>query len=94
MLAAMALFVEGDIHDMNALKNSLAVLINIVAMGWFLAKGLVVLVPCLALMAGAVIGGYASAKVSQRIASDKLRYGIVVYGLVMTAWFFYRLADG
>jgi len=91
MLAAMALFVEGDIHDMNALKNSLAVLINIVAMGWFLAKGLVELVPCLALMAGAIIGGYGSARVSQKVASDKLRLGVVAYGLIMTAWFFIRL---
>lgn len=91
MLAAMALFIEGDIHDMNALKNTLAVVINVVAMGWFLGKGLVVLVPCLALMAGAIIGGYVAGKVSQNVPSEKLRIGVVVYGLVMTAWFFLRL---
>ena len=91
MLAAMALFVVGDMHDMNTLKNTLAVVINVVAMGWFLAKGLVLLVPCLALMAGAIIGGYVAGRVSQRVPSDKLRVGVVVYGLVMTAWFFFRL---
>jgi len=90
MLAAMALFVVGDMHDMNALKNTLAVVINVVAMGWFLAKGLVLLVPCLALMAGAIIGGYVAGRLSQRVPSDKLRIGVVVYGLVMTAWFFFR----
>ncbi|MBS1724897.1 MAG: sulfite exporter TauE/SafE family protein [Armatimonadetes bacterium] len=91
MLAAMALFVEGDIHDMNALKNTLAVVINVVAMGWFLYKGLVLFLPCLFLMAGAVIGGYGAARLSQRVPSEKLRLGIVAYGLVMTAWFFFRL---
>ncbi|MBS1715695.1 MAG: sulfite exporter TauE/SafE family protein [Armatimonadetes bacterium] len=91
MLAAMALFVEGDIHDLNALKNTLAVVINVVAMGWFLAKGLVLLGPCLALMAGAVAGGYVAARVSQKVASDKLRTVVVVYGLAMSAYFFYRL---
>ncbi len=90
MLAAMALFVEGDLHDMNALKNSLAVIINIVAMWLFLAKGLIVIVPCLALMAGAIIGGFASARLSQKVAADKLRVGVVAYGLIMTAWFFLR----
>lgn len=91
MLAAMALFVEGDIHDMNALKNWLAVVINIVAMGLFLAKGLVMIGPCLALMAGAVVGGFSSAKVSLKVPSEKLRIGVVVYGFVMTLWFFWRL---
>lgn len=91
MLAAMALFVEGDMHDLNALKNTLAVVINVVAMGWFLAKGLVVLVPCLALMAGAIIGGFGAARLSQKVPSDKLRAGVVLYGFVMSAWFFWRL---
>lgn len=91
MLAAMALFVEGDMHDMNALKNTLAVVINVVAMGWFLFKGLVLFIPCVALMCGAVIGGYGAAKVSQKVPSESLRTGVVVYGLVMALWFFLRL---
>lgn len=91
MLAAMALFVDGDMHDMNALKNTLAVLINVVAMAWFLASGLVLLVPCLALMAGAIIGGYVSGRLSQRVPSEKLRIGVVVYGLVMVVWFGWRV---
>lgn len=91
MLAAMALFVEGDIHDMNSLKNWLAVVINVVAMGWFLSRGLVLLGPCLALMAGAVIGGFAAARFSQKVPSEKLRVGIVIYGTLMTVWFFWRL---
>lgn len=91
MLAAMSLFVEGDLHDLNALKNPLAVLINVVAMSWFLAKGLVLLLPCLALMFGAVVGGYVAARFSLRVSPDRLRSIVVIYGLVMTLWFFVRL---
>lgn len=90
MLAAMALFVDGDIHDLNALKNTLAVVINVVAMCFFLARGLVLPGPCVALMAGGIAGGYVAARVSQKIPSDRLRTAVVVYGLVMSAYFFYR----
>lgn len=91
MLAAMAIFVDGEFHDMNALKNSLAVIINVIAMGWFLSRGLVLLQPCLFLMCGAVIGGFASARISQKISSEKLRTAVVIYGFVMALWFFVRL---
>lgn len=91
MLAAMALFVEGDMHDLNALKNTLAVVINVVAMGWFIANRLIELAACFALMAGAVIGGFGAARLSQKVPSDKLRIGVVVYGFAMSIWFFLRL---
>lgn len=91
MLGAMGLFVEGDIHDLNALKNVLAVVINVVAMGWFLSRGLVELGPCLALMAGAVLGGFVAARVSLKVPAEKLRALVVVYGLVMVTFFTIRL---
>ncbi len=91
MLAVMGLFIDANIHELNAIKNWLGLLINLTASVLLLAKGLVVLGPGLALMSGAIVGGYASARISQRVDSEKLRKGIVVYGFAMTAWFGWRL---
>lgn len=87
MLAVLGLFVEGTIHELNAVKTWLGLLINLVASVFFLGKGLIVLWPGLALMAGAIAGGYFSARLSQRVDAEKLRKGIVALGLAMAAWF-------
>ena len=87
MLAVLGLFIEGSIHELNAVKTWLGLLINLVASVFFLGKGLIVLWPGLALMAGAIAGGYFSARLSQRVDAEKLRKGIVVLGIGMTAWF-------
>lgn len=90
MLALLGLIAAGDIHRHNAIKNTLGLFINFTASVIFIYQGLVQLVPGLALMAGAIVGGYAAAHISQKVAADSLRKGIVVYGLVMTAWFAWR----
>jgi len=94
MLAVMALFVDGDLHQMNAIKNWLGLVINLSASVVLLAKGLVWLVPGVALMAGALVGGYAGARLSQRVESERLRWAIVVYGLAMAGYFFWRGGAG
>jgi len=88
MLAVFGLFVEGTLHELNAMKAWLGVAINLVASMFFLGEGLLWLVPGFSVMAGAIAGGYLSARLSQRLDPDKLRRGIVVLGFAMTAWFF------
>ncbi len=90
MLAVIGLIGDHDLHEMNALKNWLAVIINVAASSMFIVQGLVVWGPCLALLAGAVLGGYASARLSQKVASDTLRRWVVGYGFLMAGWFFWR----
>lgn len=92
MLAVLGLAIEGDIHELNAFKNWLGLLINMVASVLLLAQGLVQPVPGLALGLGAIVGGYAAGRLSQRVDPDKLRRVIVVYGFGMSAWFMLRLA--
>ena len=94
MLALLGLIATGDIHRHNAIKNTLGLFINFTASVIFVSKGLVQFVPCLALMAGAIVGGYAAAHMSQKVAADPLRKGIVVYGFVMAAWFAWRAFGG
>lgn len=87
MLAVFGLFVEGDLHRLNAIKNWLGLVINLVASLFFFGKGLVWLVPGGALMLGAIVGGYVSARVAQRVDAEKLRIAVVVLGVAMTLWF-------
>lgn len=94
MLASLGLLMEGDIHELNAIKAWLGLLINLVASAIFLWKGLVVLAPALALTVGSIVGGYAAAVCSQRVDSERLRRWIVALGFVMVAWFSYKVATG
>lgn len=90
MLGSFALYMEGNIHELNAVKNWLGLLINLVASIFLAVKGLVLWGPFLALTAGSLLGGFYAAKYSQRIDSEKLRYIIAAYGFAMTAYFFWR----
>ncbi len=90
MLGSFALYMEGNIHELNAVKNWLGLIINLVASTFFAVMGLILWGPFLALTAGALVGGFLAAKWSQRFDSDKLRVVIAAYGLVMTVYFFTR----
>ena len=89
MLAVFGLIMEGSIHEMNAVKTWLSLLINIAASTMFLIKGLVLPWHAVALTAGSILGGYFAARWSQKVDSEILRKGIVVLGFAMTAWFTY-----
>jgi uncharacterized protein len=90
MLGAFALYMEGNIHELNAVKTWLGLIINLVASFVFLFKGWILLVPFLALTAGAILGGFLAAKISQRVDSEKMRVAIAAYGFAMVVYFAYR----
>lgn len=90
MLGAFALTMEGDIHELNAVKNWLGLFINFVASILFVIKGLVLYDVALPLTLGSIVGGYSSAKVSQRFDPEKLRIVIATYGIAMALYFFWR----
>jgi uncharacterized protein len=91
MLAVMSLYEGLDMHRLNSLKNWLAVVINFGAGAVLFSKGLVDLGFAGALMLGAACGGYASASLAQKVDSEKLRIAVVVYGLIMVGYMFWRL---
>ena len=90
MLACFALTMEGDIHELNAVKNWLSLVINFVCSGIFVAKGLVLPLEGGLLVLGGLLGGYVAAHVSQRFDPNRLRTAIAVYGVGMAAYFFWR----
>jgi uncharacterized membrane protein YfcA len=90
MLAMFGLLAVGDIHEMNALKNVLGSLINLVAAAWFVASGLVDWSKALVMTTGALLGYFAGAHFSQRIPQPRVRALITVIGLTMSAVTFWR----
>lgn len=90
MLGSFALYMEGNIHELNAVKNWLGLIINLVASILLAIKGLVLWGPFLALTAGSLLGGYFAARYSQRVDSEKLRLIIVAYGFATCIYFFWR----
>ncbi|HEY3782131.1 MAG TPA: sulfite exporter TauE/SafE family protein [Fimbriimonadaceae bacterium] len=87
MLAVFTIYMEGNIHELNAVKAWLGTIINLVCSTVFFAKGLVLLWPFLAIMIGALIGGYAAALVSQKVDPNKLRVAIACYGFLTAGYF-------
>ena len=65
MLALMGLFIDGDLHEHNALKAWLGLLVNLLAGVLFWHKGLLDLRAGVAVGAGALCGGYVAARVAQ-----------------------------
>lgn len=93
MLAVFGLFMEGDIHELNAVKTWLGLQINLIASVMFLAQGLVVPAAALAMIVGSLIGGYVAAVWSLKVDPDKLRNAIVDLGILMTGYFIWRLVS-
>lgn len=90
MLALFAFFMEGTIHELNAIKNWLGTIINLSCSTIFILKGMVLLTPALVLVAGGIVGGYVAARWSQKLDPNHLRIAIVVYGVSMAVYFFFR----
>jgi hypothetical protein len=90
MLATLGFLGLSDIHHMNALKNVLGSIINLVASAWFVAAGIVDWPKAAVMTVGALIGYYSGAHLSQRIPQPMVRRLITSIGLVISVVMFYR----
>lgn len=91
MLAALAILGHEDIHQMNGLKNMLAVFINAVAAAYFLQAGMVRVADAIVMAAGAIIGGIVSAGFARRMGRKAVRRAVIVFGFAMTVVLLFRL---
>lgn len=90
LITLLSLFGYQDIHAINALKVVANLLGNGVAFLIFVIDGQVVWRYCLAAMIAAAIGGYCSASLARRVPQPVLRALVVVIGVTMAAWFFWK----
>jgi uncharacterized protein len=90
MLAALGLLGLKNIHEMNALKTLLAGAINGIAVLTFVLAGVVFWPQALLMLVGATIGGYGSAAFARRLDPRFVRVFVILVGVSMTAYFFWR----
>ncbi len=90
MLAALGLIGLRDIHQMNALKNLLAICINGIAAIYFAVNGAVSWPDVLIMAVTSIIGGYFGARLAKRLGRRFVRGFVVTVGLVMTVALFFK----
>jgi uncharacterized membrane protein YfcA len=90
MLAALGLIGLTDLHQMNGLKNVLAVGINGIAAIYFVLAGAVVWGDVLVMTVGTIIGGYLGARMARRLGRKFVRLAVVVIGVTMTVVLFLK----
>lgn len=90
MLAYLSLLGGMEIHQMNAIKNLLAALMNGVASVYFIACGMVDFRGALLMTVGAVAGGFIGARIARRVQPRVVRWAVIVIGLSLTVTFAIR----
>jgi len=91
MLSALAYMGLRDVHEMNALKTLLAVIMNGVAAVWFTMEGKVNWTYAIPMAISAIAGGYIGARLSLRFPSASVRKVVIAIGFTLSAFYFYKL---
>lgn len=90
MLSSFSMMGMRDIHRMNAIKNVCAAAINGIAIVFFALKGTIIWPLGLLMAIGAIIGGYATARVAKQINQRALRFFIIAAGILASTYLFWR----
>ena len=90
MLASLSVMGLHDIHKMNGLKTLLATLINVIAFIYFAARGLVEWPIAIVMGIGTIVGGWVGARYAKRVDQRILRGFVILVGLAVSAWFFFK----
>jgi uncharacterized membrane protein YfcA len=90
IMSALAFFGVEEMHQLNSLKVLAACLSNFCAVVTFVLSGAVVWHYCLISMLFAGAGGYVGAQYARRMNAGVLRIIVVVTGVAMAAYFFWR----
>jgi len=93
MLAALGFMGLTNIHQMNGLKNWGGVCFNGVAALLFVFSGLVNWPIAVAMAAGSIVGGYATAGIARRAPQAVIRGMVTVIGVVASVWLFIRMTQ-
>jgi uncharacterized membrane protein YfcA len=90
IMTVLALFGLEEMHQLNALKVVAACASNLCAVITFIISGKIIWHYCLISMVAAALGGFLGALYAKRMNADVLRAVVVVTGIVIAGYFFYR----
>lgn len=91
LMAYFGLIGERNLHASIGLKNVVSTLLTAVAVAVYMAGGLIEWDSVWVMMVSATAGGYAGARLAQRMPVTFVRWFVVLVGLAMTVVFFLRL---
>lgn len=83
MLAALGILGLRDIHQMNGVKNLLALCINGIAACYFMSTGMVRWTEVAVMAAGAIAGGIGGAGLARRAGRRAVRWTVIAIGFGM-----------
>ena len=92
VMTILAFFGMEEMHQLNALKVFAAMTSNFCAIVTFVATGAIEWRYCIVSMVFAALGGWIGARTARRVPGPWLRGFVVVTGLLISAWFFWRQA--
>lgn len=90
LLAFLALAGMSDMHAMNGLKLFISSTIALVAVVRFVFNGTIDWYHGSIALIGVTIGGYVAARLARHIPTQWIRVGVIIYGIAMTGYFFWR----
>jgi uncharacterized membrane protein YfcA len=90
VLAVLGLTLEDLLTRLNALKQAIALSVNIAAAIFFLSSGQVVWSAVVVMAVGALVGGALGGRLAGRIKPATLRWIVVVIGVVVAAIYLVR----
>ena len=89
LLAFLATAGMNDIHAMNGLKLWVSSIVALVAVARFALNGSIDWYHGSIALVGVTVGGYLAAKNAHRIPTQWIRMAVIIYGVVMTGYFFW-----
>jgi uncharacterized membrane protein YfcA len=90
-LAVFAVLLGDDLQRLNALKGMSSLIINAIAVAWFIAFGPVEWAPAGVMAAGAFVGSYAGVPIARRLGQRWLRIAVIGFGVVVAVVLFAQL---
>ncbi len=88
LMAALTIIGIRDVQMANAQKNWLATIITTFSVLVFALAGVVAWPQTIAVLFGALIGGYGGARLARRIPAGALRIVVIIVGFVLSAYYF------
>ena len=90
IMSVLAVFGIQNIHQVNALKVIATTTANGIAVVTFIVEKQIIWKYCLLMMIAAAVGGYLGARSSRRLNHRFMRMLVVLIGLGMAAYFFWK----
>src|SRR5262249_4772603 len=91
IMAGHAMTGIDDVRRNVALKNLVVTVMTTVSVAVFIAAGAIAWPETLAMMAGALPGGYWGARLARGIAPAKLRWSIIAIAVALTLYYFVKV---